>query len=73
MATRPSIRRTKAVCRSRATGALSDRQFVNDLYGALYADLLGNRDEPGWRAGQRRETVEVAALLTAALEMSSAG
>jgi predicted dehydrogenase len=57
--------------RSHPTGALSDRQFVNDLYGALYDDLLGHRDDPAWRERQRRETVEVAALLAAALRSSA--
>ena len=56
--------------RSHPTGALSDRQFVNDLYGALYDVLLGHRDDPGWRDRQRRETVEVAALLAEALRLS---
>jgi predicted dehydrogenase len=57
--------------RRHPTGALSDRQFVNDLYGALYDDLLGNRHDPAWREGQRRETVEVAALLAEALRLSA--
>jgi predicted dehydrogenase len=59
--------------RSHRTGALSDRQFVNDLYGALYDDLLGHRDDPGWRDVQRRETVEVAALLGTALGLTHQG
>lgn len=56
--------------RGRPVGALSDRQFVNDLYGALYDDLLGNRHDPAWRDRQRRETIEVAALLAEALRLS---
>jgi predicted dehydrogenase len=56
--------------RAHPVGALSDRQFVNDLYGALYDDLLGNRHDPAWRERQRRETVEVAALLGEALRLS---
>ena len=59
--------------RRHPTGALSDRQFVNDLYGSLYDDLLGNRHDPAWRQGQRRETIEVAALLAGALAMSTGG
>jgi predicted dehydrogenase len=56
--------------RGRTVGALSDRQFVNDLYGALYDDLLGNRHDPAWREQQRRETIEVASLLADALRLS---
>ncbi len=56
---------------ARHVGALSDRQFVNDLYGALYDDLLGHRDDPSWRDRQRRETLEVAALLDAALHLAA--
>ena len=56
--------------RGRPVGALSDRQFVNDLYGALYDDLLGHRGDPAWRERQRRETVEVAGLLAEALRLS---
>jgi predicted dehydrogenase len=58
--------------RCHPTGALSDRQFVNDLYGALYDDLLSRRDSASWRRHQRTETVEVAALLADALSISAA-
>jgi predicted dehydrogenase len=58
--------------RSRPAGALSDRQFVNDLYGALYDELLERRHQAEWRSSQRRETVEVAALLAAALGHAAA-
>jgi predicted dehydrogenase len=59
--------------RHRATGALSDRQFVNDLYGALYDELLAQRHRADWRASQRRETVEVARLLATALGGAATG
>lgn len=57
--------------RGRPVGALSDRQFVNDLYGALYDDLLGHRGEPRWRERQVRETLGVAALLDASLHLAA--
>jgi len=57
--------------RPHAMGALSDRQFVNDLYGALYDELLGGRESAPWRRHQCTETVEVAALLEDALALSS--
>lgn len=53
--------------RRRAVGALSDRQFVNHLYGALYAELLAHRLDPRWRAERTAETLGVADLLTACL------
>jgi predicted dehydrogenase len=59
--------------RARPTGALSDRQFVNDLYGTLYDDLLGERHREGWRRRQCHETVEVASLLATALGRAAAG
>ena len=51
------------------TPALSDRQAVNDLYGAMYDDLLVRAGDPTWRRDRGDETVTVAALLDAALEM----
>jgi predicted dehydrogenase len=50
-----------------SVGALSDRQFVNDLYRALYADLVGHRLVPEWRAARTAETLGVADLLTACI------
>jgi predicted dehydrogenase len=48
-------------------GALSDRQFVNDLYRDHYADLLARRGDPQWRRERVQETLGVAALLDACL------
>jgi predicted dehydrogenase len=50
-----------------SVGALSDRQFVNDLYRALYRDLFGSRLDPDWRAERTAETLGAADLLTACL------
>ena len=66
-----SLMRGGVAGRPLPTGALSDRQFVNDLYGALYDDLLGERRCAAWRSRQRRETLEVAALLADALGRSA--
>ncbi len=51
----------------RRTGALSHRQFVNELYGPLYDELFAHLDDPAWRAARTAETLDVAALLAQAL------
>ncbi|HEV7677562.1 MAG TPA: Gfo/Idh/MocA family oxidoreductase [Candidatus Dormibacteraeota bacterium] len=52
----------------RRVGALSARQFVNDLYGPLYDELLARIDDPAWRAERTAETLGVARLLAGSLE-----
>jgi predicted dehydrogenase len=52
-----------------ATAALSDRQAVNDLYGAMYEELVAQRGDAAYRGERGDETVAVAAALDAALEM----
>jgi predicted dehydrogenase len=51
----------------RRVGALSARQFVNDLYAPLYDVVLGRLDDPGWRVRRTAETLGVAKLLADAL------
>jgi len=55
----------------RRVGALSARQFVNDLYAPLYDVVLGRLDDPGWRARRTAETLGVAQLLADALAAAS--
>jgi predicted dehydrogenase len=55
----------------RRVGALSARQFVNDLYAPLYDELLGRIDDSAWRAERTAETLGVARLLAASLEAAS--
>jgi predicted dehydrogenase len=52
----------------RRVEALSSRQFVNDLYGPLYDELLDRIADPAWRAARTAETLGVARLLAASLE-----
>lgn len=51
----------------RPTASLADRQTVNDLYTAMYDELLGRRHDQVWRARRCAETVTVAAALDSAL------
>jgi len=51
----------------RRVGALSQRQFVNELYGPLYEELFARLDDPAWRAIRTAETLGVAQLLAGAL------
>jgi predicted dehydrogenase len=55
----------------RRVGALSSRQFVNDLYGPLYDELLDRIGEPDWRVARTAETLGVARLLAASLEAAA--
>jgi predicted dehydrogenase len=55
----------------RRVGALSARQFVNDLYDPLYDELLARIDDRCWRAERTAETVGVAALLAESLELAT--
>lgn len=52
-------------------GALSDRAFVDRLYGDLYAELFTYLDDDGWRRLATAETVAVASLLARAVELAS--
>lgn len=51
------------------TPSLSDRQAVNDLYGAMYDELVARRLDPAYRTQRAEETVAVAAALDTALEL----
>lgn len=55
----------------RRVGALSARQFVNDLYEPMYDELLARVDDPAWRAERTAETVGVAGLLADALRLGT--
>jgi predicted dehydrogenase len=55
----------------RRVGALSARQFVNDLYDPLYDELLSHIDDPTWRTERTTETLGVAALLAESLQLAS--
>jgi len=55
----------------RRVGALSARQFVNDLYEPMYDELLARRDDPAWRAERTAETLGVARLLAGSLRLAS--
>ena len=55
----------------RRVGALSARQFVNDLYGPLYDEALDRFDEAGWRRERTAETLGVAGLLSEALALAT--
>lgn len=55
----------------RSVGALSDRAFVDRLYGDLYAELFTYLDDDGWRRLATAETVAVASLLARAVELAS--
>jgi len=55
----------------RRVGALSARQFVNDLYAPLYDVLLARLDDAGWRARRTAETLGVAQLLADSLALAS--
>jgi predicted dehydrogenase len=57
----------------RDVGALSDRGFVNDLYGDLYSEMLAHYTEPAWRSATTEETIGVAALLSNCLALAAAG
>jgi len=58
---------------ARQVGALSNRGFVNDLYGDLYTELLARYHEPTWRAATTAETIGVAALLRDCLALAAGG
>lgn len=51
----------------RRVGALSQRQFVNELYGPMYDELFTRLDDPAWRRERTAETLGVAQLLADAL------
>jgi hypothetical protein len=51
----------------RRVGALSARQFVNELYAPLYEEALARLDDPSWRAERTAETLGVAQLLADSL------
>jgi predicted dehydrogenase len=57
----------------RRVGALSQRQFVNDLYAPLYDELFARLDDPGWRSERTAETLGVAQLLADALGTANTG
>jgi len=44
-------------------GALSNRQFVNELYRNMYVELFDRAEDRQWRATATAETLAVAALL----------
>ena len=51
------------------TPSLADRQTVNDLYAAMYDELVAMRLDGGYRADRGDETVAVATALDAALAL----
>jgi predicted dehydrogenase len=55
----------------RRVGALSARQFVNDLYEPMYDELLARFDDPSWRAERTAETLGVAGLLADSLRLAT--
>jgi predicted dehydrogenase len=55
----------------RRVGALSARQFVNDLYEPMYDELLAGWDDPRWRAERTAETLGVARLLAGSLRLAT--
>jgi len=55
----------------RRVGALSARQFVNDLYEPMYDELLARIDDAAWRAERTAETLGVARMLAESLRMAT--
>jgi predicted dehydrogenase len=55
----------------RRVGALSARQFVNDLYEPMYDELLARFDDAPWRAERTAETLGVAGLLAESLRLAT--
>ena len=51
----------------RRVGALSQRQFVNELYSPMYEELFARLDDPAWRSERTAETLGVAQQLADAL------
>ena len=56
----------------RRLGALSDRQYVNDLYVGLYEELISALPDAAARGRLTAETLGVAALLSEALDLHTA-
>jgi predicted dehydrogenase len=57
----------------RRVGALSARQFVNDLYEPMYDELLARFDDAAWRGERTAETLGVAGLLAESLRLATTG
>jgi predicted dehydrogenase len=53
----------------RTVGALSRRDFVNELYQPMYRDLVTRLGDDAWRADRTAETVAAARLLSSAFSL----